>query len=419
MQQSAFTVTRFLNRNGVTSWRIDGRLHGLRIRKNFKTREEAGAEKAVLEAKAAQAASNVRSACTFLTDEQLRQSEAAFRSLADAPKSLPFYLDYALANYRAPEREITVEVAATAYLATKKKEHAQDMLSGCQLKDIRIRLENLVDAFPDKPLSSLTRDALAAHCHLGNPKPKTFNNRRGVLFTFFKYAFFQDWVAVNPLEKVPHLRIAHRRGSAKTLTAEQAEKLMRHIETFAGGVFVSYFSLCLFAGIRPSVLVGEISKLRPENINLDTGVIHIEPEVSKVRMKRNVTILPNLAAWLRAYPLDRFPIIPKKNATNLRRLIFEQFGLTHDVLRHTVISMHVGKFRSMGEAALQAGNSESIIRKHYLDLKTPAEAEAFFSILPALATPAATEMPTAAAEPIAIPVTRDRFGEAEPLRQAA
>lgn len=37
----------------------------------------------------------------------------------------------------------------------------------------------------------------------------------------------------------------------------------------------------------------------------------------------------------------------------------------------------------MGEAALQAGNSEAIIRKHYLDLKTPAEAEDYFSIMPA------------------------------------
>jgi hypothetical protein len=44
--------------------------------------------------------------------------------------------------------------------------------------------------------------------------------------------------------------------------------------------------------------------------------------------------------------------------------------------------MFVGKFRSMGEAALQAGNSESIIRKHYLDLKSAAEADEFFGILP-------------------------------------
>lgn len=44
--------------------------------------------------------------------------------------------------------------------------------------------------------------------------------------------------------------------------------------------------------------------------------------------------------------------------------------------------MHVGKYRSMGEAALQAGNSEAIIRRHYLDLKTPAEAEELFTIMP-------------------------------------
>lgn len=55
---------------------------------------------------------------------------------------------------------------------------------------------------------------------------------------------------------------------------------------------------------------GEIKKLQAESVRLDTGVIHIEPEVSKVRMKRRVTIQPNLMAWLRAYPLKRLPIHP-------------------------------------------------------------------------------------------------------------
>jgi hypothetical protein len=62
--------------------------------------------------------------------------------------------------------------------------------------------------------------------------------------------------------------------------------------------------------------------------------------------------------------------------------VAEKFDLSHDIMRHTFISMHVAKYRSMGEAALQAGNSESIIRKHYLDLKTPAQDEQFFGILP-------------------------------------
>jgi hypothetical protein len=66
----------------------------------------------------------------------------------------------------------------------------------------------------------------------------------------------------------------------------------------------------------------------------------------------------------------------------MHRRICKKFKLTHDIMRHTFISMFVAKYRSMGEAALQAGNSESIIRKHYLDLKSRAEAEQYFNILP-------------------------------------
>jgi hypothetical protein len=122
--------------------------------------------------------------------------------------------------------------------------------------------------------------------------------------------------------------------------------------------------------------------LKAESVQLDTGFIHIEPRVSKVRDKRMVSIQPNLAEWLRAFPLRSFPIMPI-NSEDMRGKLFRRFGLTHDVLRHTYISMFVGKFRSLGEAALQAGNSESIIRKHYLNLKNPAEAERFWSIVPA------------------------------------
>jgi hypothetical protein len=124
-----------------------------------------------------------------------------------------------------------------------------------------------------------------------------------------------------------------------------------------------------------------MSRLRSTAINLETGVIHIEPEVSKVRMKRLITIQPNLRAWLQAYPLNRYSLIPK-NMTALHRAIFKEFELSHDILRHTYISMFVGKFRSIAEAALQAGNSEEIIRRHYLDLKSTNEAESFFGIYP-------------------------------------
>jgi integrase len=166
-----------------------------------------------------------------------------------------------------------------------------------------------------------------------------------------------------------------------TISAEQAAQLMARVAAYEKGEMVPYFALCLFAGILPCLRFGEVSKLKLESLNLETGSIRIEPDVSKVRVPRLVTIQPNLAAWLRAHLLERHPILPP-NAVNMHRRICKKFGLSHDVLRHTFISIFVAKYRSMGEAALQAGNSESIIRKHYLDLRSPAEAEQFFGIVP-------------------------------------
>jgi hypothetical protein len=72
-----FRVSQFKNRNGVTSWRVSGWLAGVRIRKNFRSKAEAAAEKGTLDIQAAQLAAGVRSAATFLIDPQLREAESA------------------------------------------------------------------------------------------------------------------------------------------------------------------------------------------------------------------------------------------------------------------------------------------------------------------------------------------------------
>ena len=42
---SSFEIARFKNRNGTSSWRVSGWLHGVRIRKHLGTREEVAVEK--------------------------------------------------------------------------------------------------------------------------------------------------------------------------------------------------------------------------------------------------------------------------------------------------------------------------------------------------------------------------------------
>ena len=381
IQENTFGVSRFENRNGVFSWRVDGRLHGIRIRRNFKTQDEAAAEKATLEIRALQLASNLRSVTTTLTEDQVREAEILYRRVADGGRSLSFWVDFALTNYREPERQKALDEAVTAYLAIKTREQEQKLISDSQLITIQRHMKALQKHFPGITVAELTAAHLTPYFQRGNACLKTYNNRRGLVSTFLKFAEQQDWLTSNPIKKVPYHRIARRRGSAQTLTAAQARDLMTYVVGYQKGRLVPFFALCLFAGIRPCLRTGEILRLRPEHVRLDTKVIHIEPEVSKVREKRTVAIQPNLAAWLRAYPLAKYPIIIP-NLQKFRAKIAKHCGLTHDVMRHTFISMFVAKYRSLGEAALQAGNSESIIKKHYLDLKSAAEAKQFFGIRP-------------------------------------
>ena len=388
-----FVITRFKNASGTASWRVSGWIDGIRIRKNFATKVEAGAEKTALEIRAAQLVSGIRLTSTFLTDDQLREAEAAFRRVAGSTHSLTFYLDYGLTNYRESTASRLLKDAIADYRVIKQREHDQHLLSVSQLNHIKRHLTKLDNRFPERTVSDLTAEQLEAHCRRGNASPKTYNNRRGILSTFIKFAHQKGWVDAGLVEKIPYHRIAHRRGSARTKSAGQVQELMDFVEDYQGGRLVPYFVLCLFAGIRPCLRDGEASKLKPEHIRLDTGVIHVEPEVAKTGMKRNVTIQSNLAAWLQAYPLDKIPIVPP-NMQHLRAAIAKRFNLSHDVMRHTFISMFVAKFRSMGEAALQAGNSETIIRKHYLDLKSKDEAEQFFSILPKRTFGAPCAVPT-------------------------
>ena len=272
-QTSAFVISEFTNPSGETAYRVAGWLDGKRVRKNFPSRAEAEAERQILDIRHLQRVSGIRVAATRLTDAQLHDAEAAFRRLADA---------------------------IADYVAAKEHEFAQGHLSVPQIKRIRSDLKRLKAHFPGKTAAEITSASLVAFFEKGLPSLKTYNNRRGIVSTFFKFSFHRGWVAENPVLKVPHHRIRRSRGAAKTMTADDTQKLMEYLEKFESGRWVPYFALCLFAGIRPGVPDGEISKLSRDAVNLKGGYIAISAEVSKIREPRKITIQPNLAAWLRA-----------------------------------------------------------------------------------------------------------------------
>ena len=73
MKHTKFVVSSFENRNGNTSWRVDGYFNGLRIRRNFKTREEAAAEQGTLELKRLNATNGLHTIATVIRPSWMRR----------------------------------------------------------------------------------------------------------------------------------------------------------------------------------------------------------------------------------------------------------------------------------------------------------------------------------------------------------
>jgi hypothetical protein len=177
------------------------------------------------------------------------------------------------------------------------------------------------------------------------------------------------------------------RDVPETLNVSQVRALLRHVADYKGGIMVPYFALALFAGIRTGDH-GELQKLarHPEKlrlIDLGRGVIHIKPDISKTKDYRQTIIRPALAAWLTRYGLDILPIGYDRHLKAIRK----EMQLGHDVLRHTFFSMHVAAFKSVGEAALEGGNTEAVLKKHYLNLATYTEGDEFWNTLPEAPAP--------------------------------
>ncbi|MCU0792167.1 MAG: site-specific integrase [Opitutaceae bacterium] len=381
-------ITVAANGYTYTQWKVEGRIAGVRVRKFFPNREEAEGYRQLKEVEALNGGHELRASVTHLTADQLRQAEAAFRRLGEKP--LLAAVDWYLDTYRDTLTKKTVKEAYPGFLDSIRDEVRQSTID-----DYTSSLKAFGEFTDKRSLPEIRGDDVEAFLTKRGLKKKSWNNTRADLHAFFAWAEKapRKWITSNPVAEVKTITLT--RGLPEIISVRTARDLMSFVATYRGqgkepkpaGFLVPYFSLALFAGIRPAINEGEIIRLgRLKNlaavIDLKNRVIRITPEIAKTKDIRQVTIQPNLESWLRAYPGDKFPITPPSLFDEVS-FVRKKFALGHDVLRHTFITMHVTKFRSMGDTALQSGNSEKMIKKHYLNIANPDDADAFWSIVPA------------------------------------
>ena len=380
-------VTRTLKGGDGYEWtthRVEGRdENGNRIRRCFKDRRKADAFVTAMRTKLLNAETAVTAAMTRLTPDQLKQAEAAFNRLGSR-YTLDEAVTYFTENYAAPDEVVTLDKAVREFSSGK------DDVRSNTLRNVKSTVQRFRDNVgKDKELHLVTDkhvhaflDSLRSKDGAAKASKKTFNNARNDISSFLTWCMNspRKWVAKNVAREVAMYRrdALKKMGLPDILTTERACEVMAAAAKHSPSLAKAY-ALMLFAGIRPD---GELFKLgRIENadrlINTRTKKITIEEQVSKVNELRTVDICDNLAAWL---ALDG-PILPPNAARHIKAFRADQ-KLTADVCRHTFCTAHVTTHGSLAATALQAGNSETIIKTHYYQHMTTDEAAPFWRIVP-------------------------------------
>jgi hypothetical protein len=369
----------------VQGWKENGKWQ----RRQFKDEAEAQSFAALKQVEQENKGRAQRMILSVLTQEQHDAAVSAIDRLGD-PYALSDAVEFFLKHHRPPEFTIRLRAAMKLYIDDKER----DGLRPRTLQAIKASIERFIKATDDPWTHEVTRQQVEGYlrglCSVDGQKKaskKFWNNTLNELRGFFAWSAIADKVTNRPFTfenpaasvRAYDARQVREEQNARPITTDlvTVQRMFSALFRWRGGVVVRYYALAYFAGIRPAE-IQRMTGREAELINLKTRTITIPANISKTRHERHVTISDNLAAWLVAFP----PPVTRANFGRMLTEVKKHFGLSHDEARHSFISYHVALHRSLGDAALQAGNSESIIRRHYLNLHPREEGVQFFRIVP-------------------------------------
>jgi integrase len=266
-------------------------------------------------------------------------------------------------------------------------------------KALSHRIDRFAETYANKTARQITTsdvDAFLSGCG-GIESVKGY---RSTLRAFYNFLIEGGECEKNPVRKGKTDEVAY---SVEILSPEQCARLLNACDADT----LPSVAIGMFAGLRSS----EIERLNWNKVNLVESVIILDSAVArKTGSRRVVPIHPTLSAWLQPYAkqsgmvhpsdfrnqFDRVrvkagfkPSFSKRNDDKLQALLKAAKGRREKLtpwpsncLRHTAISYAMADCRDHSKIATWAGNSPSVIKKHYDAQATPSAAVKFYAIIP-------------------------------------
>ncbi len=347
----------------------------------------------------------LRQLLTRLTPAELGDAEAAYLEIKDNPHlglTLRQAVKFAVAHHKRPSVALWADV-----IERYKSDRERVGISTSQISNVAKAAARLAASSGRTELGNITRDEveqlLATLAE--DTSPSTYNGLLGDISTFLSWCVQKRHLSANPATEIERRKIA--RGLPQILQPSQVEALLRDLEK-TDPAWLPYATMCVFCGLRPGTREGEANRL---DADLRDGKSVIHPGGVEVYGKSNGTrIVPYagpLKTWLDTYLIPGKGLWPSSSATAAERAwakIRKRHNLTADVLRHTAISaMCYAPQASLAQVAIAVGNSESMIRKHYLGRWSTTMTEALYAIQPTTAAGTPKSPDTTSSKPVEMP----------------
>jgi integrase len=278
-----------------------------------------------------------------------------------------------VAKVEQSNRSETVEGAVAQLLVAK----AADNLRPRYLEDLRSRLHRFAADFGTRKCSDITPAEIDRWLRALALAPGTRNVFHMRLNALFQFAKQYGWVLTNPLADVPTVKVTT--NVPGILTPKEAARLLESASTET----LPIFALGLFAGLRSA----EIARLEWKHIRWEERLIEVPALSSKTASRRLVTMAPNLIAWLEPYRGRQGMIVPPNRRPRMV-LDRKRAGIVDwpsNGARHSFASYHLAHFKDAPALSLELGHVRpQTVFAHYRELVTPAEAERFWRIVPAI-----------------------------------
>ena len=236
---------------------------------------------------------------------------------------------------------------------------------------IKSDLDKFAIAHPQR-MAEIQPDHIAAYLAAQTVGPRRKNNIRAALVSLYRWARMQGLV--------PDTTTAPERTHASALplspVAIYTPSQLRSLLSAAPADWKLGLAIGAWAGLRSE----EIAGLRWEDLLTSRKLILVRAEICKTGRRRFVPIQPALAALIKkSKAAEGGMIIPRERIDVLARRLRRR-GVTwiKNGLRHSYGSYRCAIVKSAGQVALEMGNSETVVRRHYLEVQDQPTAVEWF-----------------------------------------